>query len=580
MTLRIRTITQRTGGGGDIVRESVLEKDSALVGRGNDCDLQIGDLAVMLNHARVSRTGDRVTIEAVGGTDLEVDGKFTRSVGFKASETHKLTLGGHRLTIAPADDGTTSLTLERVAALSDAADIKDEKRVFSSLEGGSKFGRRRWAWAAVATVLLLFLAWPVIGSLTTPPPAPKDKSSGAFHDASWSSGPLSKAHAGLENDCKACHVAPFVSVQDVTCKTCHAKVHDHAPVARLLRASFEEGVTGTAKAALAHTFNLPQGRCTECHKEHNGPQGADSVGGGDCIQCHVALKAKLPDTKLLNAADFKDAHPQFRPEVVMQPSFDAPLVRRVSLDAKPVENSGLIFPHDVHLMPKNGVARMQGRQMACADCHRPGPGNVSFLEIEMERDCGDCHSLAFSTTGGVTRTLRHGEPQQVVADLLDFYRQNGTAAPVPDRRRPGAALSLGASASPAAKVRAVFQEGGACYDCHKVIAPANPASLAFKIAPVSLTQRYMKLGWFAHGDHDTADMPCASCHAAKTSKVSADLLLPGIARCRDCHVGAHPEKGKVTSDCGACHSFHPGSTLASQKTASKNPAITGTKLNL
>jgi hypothetical protein len=580
VAFRIRTITQRTGGGGDIVRESVLEKDSVLVGRGNDCDLQIGDLAVMLSHARVTRTGERVTVEPVDANDLTVDGRPTQSFGCAASETHVLSLGGHRLTIAPADDGSTSLTLERVAALSDAADIKDEKRVFSSLEGGGKFGRRRWAWAAVVTVLLLFLAWPVIGSLTTEPPKPKDPPSGAFHDASWSSGPLSKAHAGLENDCKACHVKPFESVRDETCKTCHAKVHDHAPVGRLLRASFEGGVTGTAKAALAHSFNLPQGRCTECHKEHNGPQGADSVGGGECIQCHTDLTGKLADTKLLNAADFKTAHPQFRPEIVVQPSFDAPVLRRVSLDAKPRENSGLIFPHDVHLGAKNGVARMQGRQMVCADCHRPGPGNVSFLEIQMERDCGDCHSLAFASVGGVTRTLRHGEPQQVVADLLDFYRLNGTAAPARDRRRPGAMPSVGASASPAAKVRAVFEEGGACFDCHKVIAPANPASLAFKIAPVNLTQRYMKLGWFAHGDHDTADMPCASCHAAKTSKVSADLLLPDIARCRDCHVGAHPEKGKVTSDCGACHSFHPGTSITAHKTVSKSTAITGTKLNL
>src|SRR3546814_17690269 len=90
-----------------------------------------------------------------------------------------------------------------------------------------------------------------------------------------------------------------------------------------------------------------------------------------------------------------------------------------------------------------------------------------------------CHSLAFGTVGGVTRTLRHGEPDQVVADLTAYYRSTPPARPLQlggmERRRPGQYAEgqvyniyfREAAARPARAadaVRAVFSKGGACYD--------------------------------------------------------------------------------------------------------------------
>jgi hypothetical protein len=42
------------------------------------------------------------------------------------------------------------------------------------------------------------------------------------------------------------------------------------------------------------------------------------------------------------------------------------------------------------------------------------------------------------------------------------------------------------------------------------------------------------------------------------STEARDVAMPDIATCRDCHVGAKPELGKVTSDCATCHKFHGG----------------------
>ena len=40
------------------------------------------------------------------------------------------------------------------------------------------------------------------------------------------------------------------------------------------------------------------------------------------------------------------------------------------------------------------------------------------------------------------------------------------------------------------------------------------------------------------------------------SKLSSDVAMPTIAKCRDCHGGSKPAEGKVTSNCLLCHGFH------------------------
>jgi hypothetical protein len=42
------------------------------------------------------------------------------------------------------------------------------------------------------------------------------------------------------------------------------------------------------------------------------------------------------------------------------------------------------------------------------------------------------------------------------------------------------------------------------------------------------------------------------------SKDTKHIAMPDITTCRECHVGARPVAGKVTSDCATCHKFHNG----------------------
>jgi predicted CXXCH cytochrome family protein len=49
-------------------------------------------------------------------------------------------------------------------------------------------------------------------------------------------------------------------------------------------------------------------------------------------------------------------------------------------------------------------------------------------------------------------------------------------------------------------------------------------------------------------------LTCDSCHpAAATSKLSSDLLLPGINVCRNCH---NSGKAWAGNTCATCHRYH------------------------
>jgi predicted CXXCH cytochrome family protein len=62
---------------------------------------------------------------------------------------------------------------------------------------------------------------------------------------------------------------------------------------------------------------------------------------------------------------------------------------------------------------------------------------------------------------------------------------------------------------------------------------------------------------YARFDHKShAQSKCADCHDVAKSKRSADVAMPAIQSCRECHGGSRPAEKKVTSNCLLCHGFH------------------------
>ncbi len=577
----------RSAEGREIVRVRTVAQAEISIGRSPDCDIHLADLAVTLHHAVLRQTApDRAEIAATANLPFDVDGRSTERSAIDVAKGAAIRIGGHSLAVSAGEAaGDIAVTIERIGALSDASEAKDENRAFSL--AGVAPGKRISAWAFSLLVLLAALAWPIwtfyshrsaneaqVQAATQTPGAIRDV---GFHaDEMWSSGKLSLAHANLEGNCQACHVKPFVAVRDDACVACHANVHDHADPRRLSVARAEPGPGARLQLAVAHAFNKPEGGCVDCHREHEGAGRMPVTAQSFCSDCHGSLDERLKDTKLQNAGDFGTDHPEFRPAIMTNPTGPHPTIQRVSLAATPMEDSGLKFPHRMHLSKTNGVARMAqtlagdydfAGGLDCKNCHTPDASGTRFQPISMEKSCGMCHSLAFDKIDGTVRTLRHGDPQAVAADLRAFYRSTAPDRPISlggmARRVPGDFAAYRASAdyrlASAARpgnaeraIRAVFSPGGACYDCHQVLQPSQTGTGTFGVVPVRLTQRYMSKGWFDHAAHDTEK--CTRCHAAQTSDKASDLLLPNIASCRECHGGESAHK-EVPSACAMCHDY-------------------------
>lgn len=579
-----RISTTKTGK--QIIRDTALPGETITLGREGGNAVHIADLAVNPHHATISSDdGRHVRIAASEGLGFDLNGRTLDVADIDSAAGAELRFGGHRLTIAREGDNIV-LLVERIDELSQSSKDVDEVKAFS-LQGVMP-GKRAGAWTFAVLMLLAFLVGPIWAWSSY---RNVDERPDGYHaDSAWMSGPLSSAHANLKKDCQSCHVDAFVAVTDKACVNCHtgehkamSMAHAGAPAAMLLAARHPPGMGEKVLAGFAKAFNKPQGRCVDCHTEHEGAGPMPATPQKFCADCHDGMTARLKvaghPTMLADAADFGTGHPEFRPLVRAAPG-GKPM--RAAPGGPLLDYDGLKFPHDLHLQATGGVARMAasfrgrydfGKKLECENCHRPESDGVRIKPVEMERDCAMCHSLAFETVGGVTRTLRHGEPDQVVADLIAYYRSTPPTRPLQlggmERRRPGQyaegqvyniyfrEVAVRPSRAEDA-VRTVFSKGGACYDCHTIFAPQSGNS--WRVMAVKQTPRFLQKGWFDHDAHKETD--CADCHTAATgSKQAADLLVPGLRQCRDCHVGESGARlvkveTATESPCAMCHEYH------------------------
>lgn len=551
MIFRLRT-TQTTAQGREIVRDREVSGDRITIGRSAENTLHLPDLALDPHHAVIQVTeSGRIAIKAYGATGFVLDGRKVGEGTIDPQAGGELRFSSYRVAVSQSDDGAVLLSIGQIG---EAVGDETEKAGFSL--AGRLAGKRTMSWLLGLTVLIAFLAVPIISQMTRDRAAKQ----GVVGDAAWSSGPLSLAHHQLEGKCEACHVKPFEAVRDTACLTCHKDVHEHAAPARLANARGPGSASDQIEWRIAHLFGKPgPGACSDCHTEHEDAGRMPPPAQAFCGDCHGSLKERLPHTELGNATDFGKVHPEFRPSLALTVGSDQ--LTRVSLAEHPREASGLTFTHDQHLDPRGGVAQMAQRLgkgaggLGCADCHHPTADGVRFLPIDMERDCEACHSLAYDKVGGTFRRLKHGDTDQMIADLSVAPR--AVAPIVTGRVRPGDYANGGtyfARFSPSGggvgSVTQALSRDGICGECHT----PRLAGGRFSVVPVTQTMRFLNHGWFNHAAHK--EEKCTSCHAADRSNSASDLLLPDLKSCRSCHSGEVAPRGKVPSSCAMCHDYH------------------------
>ncbi|HVH76664.1 MAG TPA: cytochrome c3 family protein [Stellaceae bacterium] len=518
-------------------------------GRGTDNEVPLADIRVPLAAAVMSQRIGGLSIEQSGELPLRVNGGSAHSANVGPGD--EIDIGPYRIVLSePAEGLDAALSVELVRPMGDALDrILRHSRI--GLEH-THLSRRRASWALFLAILVLCLAAPIVAYLagqrvTAPTAVPAAGGASVVFRGSWNPGQLSNAHRYFAHQCSTCHRAPFRAVEDAACLTCHSGVGAHIPA----------GATGLA----AIGAKLAGERCADCHVEHRGLRSLVIGEGTLCLTCHRALAQTAPAAAIRDVGGFPKGHPQFRASVVADAA--GPRLARVEIGPKPVpaDHPGLVFSHQAHLRP-DGFPVLHIKPLACAQCH--APNGRGFLPITFKGQCQSCHRLRFAI-GLPWKEVPHGDDRAVAGALEGFYAalvvKHGipvaAAAPQIERRlphsRPAAPLPSSARDWVAQQTRSalavVFKSKEGCFYCHL----PDPKLGAFRVAPVQLSTRFLPMALFDHVAHRA--IACEDCHAARQSRSSADLLIPGKERCTACH-GAENAAFKAQSTCISCHIFH------------------------
>lgn len=560
------TIVETTAQAGEAASRTARAtvSETVTLGRAAACKIYLPDPRVRLEHARMARGEDGyLYLEGVGGSVL-VDGLAHDRIRLAVGQ--RLALGPFEFAVIEVAHGPErpqiQLTLQFTHKPAEAP-ADDAPPAHQGLRR-SVLNLRTLSWTAVlvAAVLLLVLPlWQVnhatVASTATPPPG---------MDQMWNPGPISSSHQPIGNHCQNCHTRPFERVTDAACTHCHKNTGPHI----------------TAHAGLQETTFGSQ-RCATCHREHQGEDGMKKVDAMACDACHGNVKAAAPTTQLPNVGDFGAEHPEFRLTMRSGPAPDAVARRERTPELR--EDNGLTFPHAVHLSPKgikhpDGPIATGGRVvLECSNCHHPDSARRGFEPVRMDRDCRACHRLGVDVQYP-QRQVPHAAPLTVVTATRDLYaslalEQSPSQVVTVNsllqgpQQRPAGVSTTGAarwvSERTQTALTTLFDDPkGACRTCHtisRITGPEATASQApWKVRPILSTRAWLPHARFSHAQH--ANASCTSCHAAATSRASADILIPDITRCRQCHTGTAVRtrdllrQDKVASACNQCHDFH------------------------
>jgi predicted CXXCH cytochrome family protein len=457
------------------------------------------------------------------------------------------------------------------------------------------FRRPRWPRAKVLTVLAAMtisaaavavaVAWP--GGRTA-----------------FQAGPLSDPHAFLADNCAACHTDAFSTARRLL------------PANQAVRATPDAACTQCHDAGAHSPFQAlhtgPDGQaadCAACHREHRGGAHLTRLDDSHCATCHANLVAGGGGQRFAaKITRFDTDHPPFgtwrgelRDPGTVKFNHKAHLDLAETLKDIPTDRLGAMAEPLQHL-----------RDQSCAYCHQPDGDRRYILPVSFESHCAACHGLTAGPAGEwKVPHPRRGETADVVRGfLLDrawkFIAAAQPAVPEPPERPPflqrslpplptdqrGRVQQLARQAEERLFAadggdvlfeleRPVFRMRGGCAYCHQeTTTPVTRRDGLPEYAPPRLRgrwedrtfpherfgpangikrsdseqatrDRWFPYSRFGHERHRMLD--CTACHDAKNSTTTAQLLMPKLEDCRQCHNRA---TAGVRSDCLECHTYH------------------------
>lgn len=404
------------------------------------------------------------------------------------------------------------------------------------------------------------------------------------HQNVYSPGPVSEAHAVFGDRCSLCHLstASFrAPVADATCLGCHeAPAHNQ-------RQQF-----------------VPT--CSSCHVEHRHASRLAATADNACAQCHGDLKSNDGVLRFEgHVSGFDNHHPEFAalrsgrdPGTVnlnhyvhLQPTLRGPAgaVQMKCDDCHRPLSVEEPWPYSVAVVQPasqqpvaEGPTSTQERKRRSVEA---GPG--AYMEpIKYVNQCAACHVLQFDPL--IATPAPHTKPELVHAFIVQKLTEYVAANPSALRTDPTAALSydeqgprnflrplgeatdqrnnarpLGNESSRAQSATEWVQRRTAqaekllwsknCSICHEATEGGGEG------LPTSV-KAVIPARWFPHAEFDHEKhrmMSCVACHShVEQSRVTADINVPGIALCRDCHKEGGRAASAAQGGCFECHSYH------------------------
>jgi predicted CXXCH cytochrome family protein len=560
----------RAGADGAIeYQDTEVSADALSVGSAADCTIQLLGEGVATRHATIRGTREQLQIFCSGSHRVTVNGVSTAVASLAVGDL--VEIGGNRLRrVEPPGGFDSAIEIEANTEVAASA----YEGAFRTDLSETWLSKRSAAWMLVAVALLFgFLLpyasiFPQRAGHSPPPMLPSDHF--------WSAGPLIPAHElAAGKHCSSCHQRIFSHVQDAACRDCHKGIADHVQ-----------------PSDLAQTQLGPAQRCAQCHREHNATaSGLIAREDSLCTDCHAHSATRFGPLKMQPVTGFaRDTHPAFTVSLLKRgETANAAGILEWLPQREPIsqarEQSNLKFSHAQHLDPSRVTRESDSAPLGCADCHTPDADGEHFVPITMKRSCASCHELTFDPDAP-DRQLPHGRPRDAILLIEDYFVRKAVdptpAAPVVQRRRlpdeplvqetPCAGpVVVCAMRRAQAEIENQFKTRG-CASCHNVTDSRNSDLLErFQVLPVRLTRDYFPDVHFSHQLHavqkdKTGDQACLSCHAVKQSRSSADVFVPDLPKCLECH-SERLTVDRVSLQCSSCHGYHPKTIIARSREA-------------
>ncbi len=296
-----------------------------------------------------------------------------------------------------------------------------------------------------------------------------------------------------------------------------------------------------------------------------------AAGGYFALATRPGVDPEIPLRVVNSVTSFASDHPEWA------------VLRDARRDTTP-----LLMGHAIHMDPN-----LPGGPLSCVSCHVVDSTGHYMQPISFDAHCAQCHEAnlgRINVAEGLVDPLTtpHGSVENVL-NAIDA-RLNALVAAHPEKflispdadeggesatepeqpasggRRRGRASQPQAMEIPRfasvesrgawlneRREAAIARVQSSCSYCH--VAPSqSEAGAEWTIVSPAIPDRWMPRSHYSHAAHSM--ISCDQCHAARTSNATADILMPGINSCRECHQPLKGAIGGAPTDCVLCHTYH------------------------